>query len=122
MAGGKFNYKEVGKDSLLANGNLAITIKQTSASGSEFDIRYFIVRMRGLDEAANYVMLEASQAEKLNDLLEGLTFVDSAAEVVADQYFNLSGAQIDAPQAGQIVIKRSLKSNGEYSVNKMLSK
>ena len=120
LAGGKFNYQEVGKDSMNISGKLAIEFKQTSASGSEFDMRYFIVRLRGLSLTADeYAALIPAQEAKIAELI---SFADApVAKTARVQYFNLNGVEVDSPKAGDIVIKRSVE-NGKAKVEKILVK
>jgi hypothetical protein len=111
----KFNYKEVGSDSVLVAGNLSLTINQTSDSGSEFDIRYFILRLRGINPDADYeALLEAQQ--------ELLTLVDANKAVKEGvEYYTVGGMKLDAPKSGQILIRRTTQ-NGKVVVDKVLIK
>ena len=119
--GSKFNYKNVSVDSIKVSGNTVINIKQTSASGSEFDMRYFFLILRGsLD--VDYAALATAQETKLADLITFVAPVSNAADAVAVQYYNLNGVQIAAPEAGKIVIKRTILSNGASIVEKILVK
>jgi len=117
--GSKFQYKELGKDSILVAGNLSFSINQTSSSSSELDFRYFILRLRGADPAYDYAAAANAQEQKLADLI---TFADAAAEKVSVQYFNLGGVEISAAKPGDIIIKRTVLSNGEAVVEKILVK
>ena len=111
----KFNYKEVGSDSVLVAGNLSLTINQTSQSGSEFDIRYFILRLRGINPDADYeALLEAQQ--------ELLTVVDANKAVKEGvEYYTVGGMKLDAPKSGQILIRKTTQ-NGKVVVDKVLLK
>jgi len=113
--GGKFNYKEVGMDSVLVVGNLSLNLSQTSSSSSEFDIRYFILRLRGMNPDADYdALLEAQQ--------ELLTIVDANKALEAGvEYFTVGGMKLDAPKAGQILIRKTTQ-NGKVVVDKVLIK
>ena len=115
LNGGKFNYKEVGADSVLVAGNLSLTINQTSSSSSEFDIRYFILRLRGMNPDADYdALLEAQQ--------ELLTVVDANKALEAGvEYYTVSGMKLDAPKSGQILIRKTTQ-NGKVVVDKVLLK
>ena len=117
--GKKFGYTNAVKDSVKIAGKTTIKIDQTSGSGSEFDMRYFILSLRGALDT-DYAALVSAQEAKLTDLI---TFVpEVAADAVAVQYFNLNGVQIAAPEAGKIVIKRTILSNGVSIVEKILVK
>ena len=115
LNGGKFNYKEVGADSVLVAGNLSLTLTQTSSSGSEFDIRYFILRLRGSNP-------DTDNDELLEKQKELLTIVDAnkAAQAGVD-YYTISGMKLDAPKAGQILIRKT-QSGGKVVVDKVLIK
>jgi hypothetical protein len=71
------------------------------------------------DTKVNYADLVTAQEAKVADLL---TFVDAPAAEAGVQYFNLGGAPIAAPKAGDIVIKRTVLSNGNAIVEKILVK
>jgi hypothetical protein len=112
----KFNYKEVGSDSVLVAGNLSLTINQTSQSNSEFDIRYFILRLRGANPNAKYDELLEKQQELL-------TIVDASKAAQAGvEYYTISGMKLDAPKAGQILIRKTTQSNGKVVMDKVLIK
>jgi hypothetical protein len=118
--GSKFNFKKVGIDSVLVAGNLEYTIDQKSSSSGEFDMREAVLILRYKSEYADYATLAAAQEQKLAGLI---TFVpEVAAKAIAVQYFNLNGVQIAAPEAGKIVIKRTILSNGDSIVEKILVK
>ena len=119
-AGGKFNYKEVGADSVKIAGNMTITINQTSDSGSEFDMRYFIIRLRGLNPDIDYNELYDAQEEKLDGLL---TVVDARqASQAGVEYYTVGGIRLDAPKAGQILIRKTTQANGKVVMDKVLIK
>jgi len=119
-ANGKFGYKEVGIDSIKVAGNMTITINQTSDSGSEFDMRYFILRLRGLNPDIDYDELYNAQEEKLDGLL---TVVDARQAVKAGvEYYTVGGIQLDAPKAGQILIRKTTQDGGKVVMDKVLIK
>lgn len=111
----KFNYKYVGKDSILVAGNLSLTISQTSQSNSEFDIRFFTLHLRGMNPDADYdALLEAQQ--------ELLTVVDANKAVKEGvEYFTVGGIKLDAPKAGEILIRKT-QSGGKVVVDKVIIK
>ena len=116
LNGGKFNYKEVGKDSVLVVGDLSLNLSQTSGSGSEFDIRYFILRLRGMNPDADYEALIEKQQELL-------TIVDAGKAARAGvEYYTIGGMKLDAPKAGQILIRKTTQSNGKVVADKVLIK
>ena len=118
-ANGKFGYKEVGIDSINIAGKMTITINQTSDSGSEFDIRNFILRLRGTNPDVNYDDLYNAQETKLDGLL---TVVDANKAVKEGvEYYTVGGMKLDAPKSGQILIRRTTQ-NGKVVVDKVLIK
>ena len=116
--GSKFNFKEVGMDSVLVAGNLIYTIDQKSSSGSEFEMRNAVLRLRGVNPACDYAAAVAKHESKFNELV---TIVDAPVLKAGVEYFNLSGMKIDAPKAGEIVIRKTTE-NGKVVVNKVLIK
>ena len=125
--GGKFKYgtagkPNVGKDSIKIAGKTMITIKQTSGSGSEFDMRRFYLILRGKNPKVDYAALARAQEAKLAEMITFVAPVAVAAEPIAVQYFNLNGVQVLAPEAGKVVIKRTILSNGKSIAEKILVK
>ena len=120
-AGGKFNYKTIGKDSITIAGKTTIVINQTSGSSSEFDMRYFYLTLC-YPLNVDYAALASAQETKLADLITFVAPVSKAADAVAVQYFNLNGVQVAAPESGKIVIKRTILSNGKSVAEKILVK
>lgn len=125
--GGKFKYgtagkPNVGKDSIKIAGKTMITIKQTSGSGSEFDMRRFYLILRGKNPKVNYAALARAQEAKLADMITFVAPVAVAAEPIAVQYYNLNGVRVLAPEAGKVVIKRTILSNGKSVAEKILVK
>ena len=115
----KWNYKEVGQDSIMVSGDIKFQINQTSQSSSEFDIRYFILRLRGLDANYDYAAAIQTQEAKLEDLI---TFADASASEVSVQYYNLAGVEIDSFRQGEIIIRKTTLSDGSVVVDKILVK
>jgi len=95
-----------------AGSDLTITYTITGASGSgHVDIAGAGLILTGAQVSADYAKLIADQENKVN---EAILFADApVADEIEVQYFSLGGIQIDAPKAGEIVIKRSILSNGE---------
>jgi hypothetical protein len=117
--GSKFNFKEVGIDSVLVAGNLTYTINQKSSSSSEFELRNAVLRLGGINPACNYAAVVTALETKLSELI---TVVDAPAMGGSSvQYYNLGGMQIDAPKAGEIVIRKTVK-GGKVTVDKVLIK
>ena len=110
---GSVSYKDSGIDSVKVSGNLNITAnyKISATSSKELDIRYFKLLLNGYDKNYDYSADFNTQKSKVDALI---LFADApeAAEIGV-QYFSLGGILIEAPQPGEIVIKRSVLSNGE---------
>ena len=99
---------------------LTATYTITGASGSgHVDVNGLVLELMNPDTKVNYADLVTAQEAKVADLL---TFVDAPAAEAGVQYFNLGGAPIAAPKAGDIVIKRTVLSNGNAIVEKILVK
>ena len=92
--------------------DLKITYTITGASGSgHVDVSGAGLILTAAHASADYDSLIAAQETKVNELI---LFADApVADVIGVQYFSLDGIQIEAPKAGEIVIKRSILSNGE---------
>ena len=106
----------------VADGSpLTMSYSITGASGSGLvDVAGASLLISCRDTEISYATLVTSQEAKLAGLI---TFVpEVAAKAVAVQYFNLNGVQIAAPEAGKIVIKRTILSNGDSIVEKILVK
>jgi len=116
--GSKFNFKEVGMDSVLVAGNLIYTIDQKSSSSSEFEMRTAVLRLRGVNPECDYAAAVTKHQNKLNELI---TIVDAPVLKAGVEYFNLSGMKVDAPKAGEILIRKTTE-NGKVVVNKVLIK
>jgi hypothetical protein len=116
--GNKFVYKEVGIDSVLVAGKLTYTINQKSNSSSEFELREAVIRLQGINPATDYAAAVTAQQAKLNDLI---TFVGAPTLKESVEFYNLSGMKINAPKAGEIVIRKTT-SNGKVVVDKVLIK
>lgn len=118
--GSKFVYKEVGIDSVLVAGTLTYTIDQKSSSGSEFEMREAVIRLNGVnpDPKCDYAAAVTAQEAELAKLI---TFVGAPALKTEVEFYNLSGMKINAPKAGEIVIRKTT-SNGKVVVDKVLIK
>ena len=92
--------------------NLSITYTITGASGSgHVDVGSAGLILTAPDEKANYADLIVEQQNKLNELI---LFADAPqAEQIGVEYINLNGIAVEAPQAGEILIKRIILSNGQ---------
>ena len=77
--------------------------------------------LRNPDTSVDYAALVTAQEAKLADLI---TFAAPvvAAEPVAVQYYNLNGVRVLAPEAGKVVIRRTILSNGKSVAEKILVK
>lgn len=51
-----------------------------------------------------------------------ITFTDAPVQQASVEFFNLSGIQIDAPKAGEIVKKRTILNDGNAVVEKVLAR
>ena len=120
--GAKFNYKDAVKDSVKIAGKTTIVINQTSGSSSEFDMRYFVLKLLYPLKGVNYSDLVTKQEAKLADMITFVAPVAVAAEPIAVQYYNLNGVRVLAPEAGKVVIKRTILSNGKSVAEKILVK
>ena len=99
---------------------LTATYTITGASGSgHVDVSGLVLELMNPDKDVDYAALATAQEAKVNGLI---TFADAPAAKVGVEYFNLGGAPIDAPKAGDIVIKRTVLSNGTAVVEKILVK
>ena len=114
----KFKFKEVGIDSVLVVGTLNYKIDQQSSSSSEFDMREAVLRLDGPYAACNYASIVETQQAALDKLV---TVVAPATANSSVQYYNLSGMQISAPKAGEIVIRKTVQ-GGKVVVDKVLIK
>jgi hypothetical protein len=92
--------------------NLSITYTITGASGSgHVDVGSAGLILTAPDEKANYADLITEQQNKLDELI---LFADAPqAEQIGVEYINLNGIAVEAPQAGEILIKRIILSNGQ---------
>jgi hypothetical protein len=103
--------------------NLTYSYRISSASGSgHVDVTGVNLYLTKADPKYNYSELAAAQETKLAEMITFVAPVAFAADAVAVQYFNLNGVQIAAPEAGKIVIKRTILSNGVSIVEKILVK
>jgi len=117
--GKKFTFKEVGIDSVMVVGDLIYTIDQKSSSSSEFDMRSAALHLQGVNPACDYEAALNAQETKMNELL---TIVDVNKAVKAGvEYFTVGGMKLDAPKAGQILIRKTTQ-NGKVVVDKVLIK
>ena len=114
----KFKKKTVGVDSVRVVSTLNFSLTQTSSSSSMLDIRYFRLCLTAPDTAYDYSAAVAAQEEKLNGLI---TVVAPAVANTSVQYYNLSGMRIEAPKAGEIVIRKTVQ-GGKVVVDKVLIK
>lgn len=115
----KFTFKEVGRDSVMVVGDLVYTIDQKSSSSSEFDMRSAVLRLQGVNPECDYEDALLAQETKVNELL---TIVDARKAVMEGvEYYNLGGIRLDAPKAGEILIRKSVK-DGKVVVDKVLIK
>ena len=95
-----------------ATGELQLTYSITSASTSgHVDVAGVGLILTAEDPTVVYKKLREDQETKINTIV---TFADAPqAEEVGVQYINLSGIQVSAPKQGEIIIKRSILSNGQ---------
>ena len=77
--------------------------------------------LRDPDTSVDYAALVTTQEAKLAGLI---TFAAPVAEAepIAVQYYNLNGVRVLAPEAGKVVIKRTILSNGKSVAEKILVK
>ena len=113
------SYKVMSTDSVKIAGTTKLNIKQTSDSDSEFDMKYFVLYLQGPQAGFDYAAALKSQETKVADMI---TFADAPVQQASVEFFNLSGIQIDAPKAGEIVIKRTILNDGNAVVEKVLAR
>lgn len=95
----------------------------TYASGSgHVDITCVNLYLTKADPKCDYAALVTAQEAKLADMITFVAPVVVAAEPIAVQYYNLNGVQVLAPEAGKVVIKRTILSNGKSVAEKILVK
>lgn len=117
--GKKFTFKEVGVDSVMVAGDLVYTINQKSTSSYEFDMRSAVLRLQGANPNCDYNAALTAQENKVKELL---TIVDARQAVKAGvEYYTVGGMKLDAPKAGQILIRKTMQ-DGKVVVDKVLIK
>ena len=124
IAGKKFSTKQVVyiDDSIRVKdgSTLSITysVSSKSTSGDKIIIDGAVLKLTNPDTEANYAGFVTTQEAKLNRLI---TVVAPATANTSVQYYNLSGMQINAPKAGEIVIRKTVQ-GGKVVVDKVLIK
>jgi len=101
---------------------LTLSYEITGASGSgAANVIGASLLLRNPDTSVSYADLVTAQEAKLADMI---TFAAPVVAVspVAVQYFNLNGVQVLAPEAGKVVIRRTILSNGKSVAEKILVK
>lgn len=127
-ADGTFEAKNANKvdDILALEQQMNVTLTLTSGSGwSSADNFKLVFKSKNTDpwfwEYNNYysTLLENAKSE-LKNLT---TVVDFAkAKVAGVEYYTISGIKLDAPKAGQILIRKTTNANGKVVVDKVLVK
>lgn len=123
LKGSKFaahKVVEIGDSVRLVDGSpltFSYAITSSSTSG-HVGINGAVIKLVNPDDKANYATLVTAQQSKLNDLI---TFVGAPTMKESVEFYNLSGMKINAPKAGEIVIRKTT-SNGKVVVDKVLIK
>ncbi|MGX8689433.1 MAG: hypothetical protein ACSW76_02170, partial [Bacteroidaceae bacterium] len=107
-------------DSITVNdGKLGVKLMLRSQNGwSRAD--NFQLAFRPLKEGVDYTALATAQKAALSELI---TVVDASAIKAENvEFFTLGGMKINAPKAGDILIRKTTKSNGKIVVDKVLLK
>ncbi|MBO6077912.1 MAG: hypothetical protein J6P66_04050 [Bacteroidaceae bacterium] len=103
---------------VVTDGKLDIKFTMGSASGWSYADDFQLI-FRPLD-GFDYAAAAAAQKDKVDELI---TVVNAAELKVANvELFSLGGMKIDAPKAGQVVIRKTTQSNGKIVVDKVLVK
>ena len=127
-ADGVFEAKNANKvDNILATEQqMNVVLTLSSGSGwSSADNFKLVYKGKNEDpwfyEANNYyAALLANAQSELDNLV---TIVDKAKAVAAGvEYYTISGIKLDAPKAGQILIRKTTNANGKVVVDKVLVK
>ena len=100
---------------------MTLTYAVTSSSSSgHVGVNCAVLSLVNPDAEADYQELVGAQGEKLKELL---TVVDASKAVNAGvEYYTISGIKLDAPKSGQILIRKTIQSNGKVVADKVLIK
>ena len=119
----EFNRVRISLNKKQKLNDLVFSYSITSASGSgHVDVNRVNLYLTKANAKYNYTELATAQEAKLADLITFVAPVAVAAEPVAVQYYNLNGVRVLAPEAGKVVIKRTILSNGKSVSEKILVK
>ena len=115
-------YKVQLDSAVVADGTLSIEYTLSTGSGGanadNFGL-YFIAPAKGVDYAVLATALEAELKTKLDSRA---TFVNAPVAAGARvEYYTVGGMKIDAPKAGEVIIRKTTK-NGKVVVDKILVK
>ena len=119
----EFNKVKIALNKKQKVSGLTYSYSIASASGSgHVDVTCVNLYLTKADPKYNYTELAAAQEAKLADMITFVAPVAVAAEPIAVQYYNLNGVRVLAPEAGKVVIKRTILSNGKSVAEKILVK
>ena len=109
-----------GIDSILVAENDTVAIDFILQSGDGWSrADNFFLSFRPVD-GIDYAELADAAENKLNELM---TIVDARKAVQAGvEYYTVGGIKLDAPKAGQILIRKTTQSNGKVVMDKVLIK
>jgi hypothetical protein len=118
-----FNKVKIAKNKKGKVSDMTFKYRISSASGSgHVDVTCVNLYLTKADPKFNYTELATAQEAKLADMITFVAPVAVAANPIAVQYYNLNGVQVLAPEAGKVVIKRTILSNGKSVAEKILVK
>ena len=118
-----FKKVKIAKNKKGKVSDMTFKYRISSASGSgHVDVTCVNLYLTKADPKFNYTELATAQEAKLAEMITFVAPVAVAADPIAVQYFNLNGVQVLAPEAGKVVIKRTILSNGKSVAEKILVK
>ena len=119
----EFNKVKIAKNKKGKVSDMSFSYRITNASGSgHVDVTCVNLYLTKADPKYDYAALATAQEAKLADMITFVAPVAVAAEPIAVQYYNLNGVRVLAPEAGKVVIKRTILSNGKSVAEKILVK
>ena len=118
-----FNKVKIAKNKKGKVSDMTFKYRISSQSGTgHVDVTCVNLYLTKADPKYNYTELATAQEAKLADMITFVAPVVVAAEPIAVQYYNLNGVQVLAPEAGKVVIRRTILSNGKSVAEKILVK
>ena len=118
-----FDKVKIGLNKKQKVSDMTFSYSITTASGTgHVDVNRVNLYLTKADPKYDYAALATAQEAKLADMITFVAPVAVAAEPIAVQYYNLNGVRVLAPEAGKVVIKRTILSNGKSVAEKILVK